>query len=415
MAPNLFAQLQRIAAVASIIWSGTPALANDVYFVTDRKPCAPVHGIFHANCDGAQKFFGPYRSAIISTGCFTVNRHSKTDQQHFVRSREVKEIPADGGTALVFVHGFNSKFDHYLDVVDELAEMLRAYPEYQKGFTPILYSWPSMGSPFAYMQDECSSQWTYPKFQSFMRNLRQQRFDRIVLVSHSLGSQIVYRYLMETPNDDHKIDRVIFSSPDIDYQTFADDLFGDKVLLSKANKVYVLVSDVDIPLELSRSLHGYTRLGRPSLSSTTSAFLGMFRTGSIRNIFASTCHLPELYGKDILFRLAHHGESSDTYWASKNSSEYVEDPKISFYDFTEADKRRKFLHITPFGHSICSDLIASLIATNTLPQNYTTTDIVKVPDYYKSCTVIPWKSCSPYEDKSDSRNSFRYKRIEIGD
>lgn len=111
---------------------------------------------------------------------------------------------------------------------------------------------------------------------------------RIHLVAHSLGSQLVYRYLLD--------------QNDLDYQTVAID--SERKKLSQSfDRGYILVSDIDSPLELSRALHGYTRLGRPALPSAKSLFWGTFRTGSIPNIVSTATHAPELLARRALRRI----------------------------------------------------------------------------------------------------------------
>ncbi|QQR60071.1 MAG: alpha/beta hydrolase [Candidatus Melainabacteria bacterium] len=129
-------------------------------------------------------------------------------------------------------------------------------------------------SPFAYMQDECSVQFSYPYFKQFMDDLDQ--------------------------ND--KLGTVILSCPDLDYQTVAID--SERKKLSQSfDRGYILVSDIDSPLELSRALHGYTRLGRPALPSAKSLFWGTFGTSSIPNIVSTAAHAPELLARRALRRI----------------------------------------------------------------------------------------------------------------
>ncbi len=235
-----------------------------------------------------------------------------------------------------------------------------------------------MGSPFAYMQDECTAQFSYTHFKQFVDEITALigSSSRLHFVGHSLGCQLIYRYLLDRDfskseatldNTDRENDArrskettkgagtVIFSCPDLDYQTVSIDSEREKFSRS-IDRAFILVSDVDGPLELSRALHGYTRLGRPALPSAKSLFWGTFRTGSIPNIISTAVHMPEIIVQRTLKRIACGFRNPDEIWQEENKDKGIEFAEnISLYDFTIADRRQRRIERTNTSCSFIKD------------------------------------------------------------
>lgn len=333
-------------------------------------------------------------------------------------------LPLGANTdVLVFVHGFNSPFARVTKLVGKLAETIGsdagADGDHNRGGTvrqelvTIMYSWPSMGSPFAYMQDECSVQYSYAHFKQFVDEITTLvgNTSRIHFVAHSLGCQLVYRYLLDrnftqlaTARSARAAGTVIFSCPDLDYQTVSLD--SEREMFSASiDRGFILVSDVDGPLELSRALHGYTRLGRPALPSATSLFWGTFRTGSIPNIISTVVHMPEIIVRRTLKRIKCRFRNLDEIWQEENRDKGIQFAEnITLYDFTIADRRQRRI-----GHSICIELIASLFKNGCAPKDWTEEATVKVPDEFVECILIPYVRHQPYQE--DEHKLFIYKKL----
>lgn len=401
-------------------------LETTIYYATNRKGSKdePLDGNGQkgAITVARQRYYGPFRNEKLTYGRYTLVEGEPVLE----KLTGCAEVPLTEDTdVLVFVHGFNSPFARYTKVVAKLAESIKSdlgtrtsQRQIAKSTVPqnlitILYSWPSMGSPFAYMQDECSVQYSYPHFKQFIAEITALvgSTSRIHFVAHSLGCQLVYRYLLDrsfTPLNSSLSTKaagtVIFSCPDLDYQTVALD--SERDMLSRSmDRGFILVSDVDGPLELSRALHGYTRLGRPALSSARSLFWGTFRTGSIPNIVSTVVHMPEIIVRRTIKRINCGLRNPDKIWQETNKDKGVQfADNITLYDFTIADRRQRRI-----GHSICIELIASLFNNGCAPKDWTEEAIVKVPDEFVECLVIPYVRSQPYE--ADDHKLFIYKKL----
>ncbi|MGD9680322.1 MAG: alpha/beta fold hydrolase [Candidatus Obscuribacterales bacterium] len=363
-----------------------------ICFATDRKS---------ESSSRRQKYYGPFRSDKLVFGSY---RSIDIGEPRLEHLNGVSAFPIEPDTrVLVFVHGFNSRFDVEAKLMLELSDSI-ASPD----TLLILYSWPSMGSPFAYMQDECSVQYSYSHFKEFLDELSRRLDDpaRLHLVAHSLGCQIVYRYIME------KVDAgkgqvagtVVMSCPDLDYQTVSRDRERQRFAAS-IERGFILVSDVDAPLEISRALHGYTRLGRPSLSSARSLFWGTFRTGSIPNIISTAAHAPELIARRAIGRIRNGFKDPDKLWQKENKEKGIAfADNVHLYDFTVADVKQRRL-----GHSVCIELISSLYRNGGPPSEWSEEEVVKMPDEFVECTILPYSRSQPYGE--EEQKLFLYKRV----
>lgn len=377
-----------------------------LYYATNRKgskhePLSPGE-IRAKGFAGRQKYFGPFRDDKLNCGQITPGSKS---QFELLKLDSLDLLPIDLNTkVVVFIHGFNSKFSQASEVLRYLAiETERLNSTTNTLF--LLYSWPSMGSPFAYMQDECSVQFSYPLFKQLMETLRKrvETESCISIIAHSLGCQLVYRYLQELEQN-VTFGTLILSCPDIDYQTASMETERNKLSRS-ISQGFILVSDVDKPLELSRALHGYTRLGRPSLSSARSLFWGTFRTGSIPNIVSTVAHAPELLARSAVRRVRAGFKNPDKAWQKANFERAIDfASNIVLYDFTIADRK-----VQLNGHSACIPLLASLLGTGRIPQNWTEEEIVKIPDEFVECSIFPYARLKPYN--VDEQPVFKYKKL----
>jgi len=124
---------------------------------------------------------------------------------------------------LIFVHGYNNRFG---DAVFRAAQLVH---DSDAEVTPILFTWPSRGSVFAYGYDHESA--------SFSRDALQQLLDMLVrdpavrevdILAHSMGNWLVLETLRQMGiRDRHispKIDDVMLAAPDVDFDVFGTEL-----------------------------------------------------------------------------------------------------------------------------------------------------------------------------------------------
>ncbi|NTG30017.1 alpha/beta hydrolase [Agrobacterium rhizogenes] len=183
------------------------------------------------------------------------------------RVRQIDTVPEgrawfkqhiEGGHALVFVHGFNNKYE---DSVFRLAQIV-----HDSGMqaTPILFTWPSRASLFGYEYDKESTNYSRTAFEQSLRVLAADpNVKDITILAHSMGTWLAMESLRQMGiRDGHvnlKIHNVILASPDIDIQVFAKQYVE---MGSPKPKFTIFVSQDDRALAASSLITGrVARLG----------------------------------------------------------------------------------------------------------------------------------------------------------
>jgi len=164
----------------------------------------------------------------------------------------------EGGHALVFVHGFNNRYE---DSVFRLAQIV-----HDSGMqaTPILFTWPSRAELTGYEYDKESTNYSRAAFEQSLRVLAADPAVKdITILAHSMGTWLAVESLRQMGiRDGHvnsKIKNVILASPDIDIQVFAKQFveMGDP-----KPKFTIFVSQDDRALAASSFITGnVSRLG----------------------------------------------------------------------------------------------------------------------------------------------------------
>jgi esterase/lipase superfamily enzyme len=166
-----------------------------------------------------------------------------------VRSSKKKE-------ALVFIHGFNVAFD---DAIYRTAQL--AYDLSFDG-PPILYSWPSNGSLFAYDGDSDNNAWTVPRLRWFLEDLASRSGATTVhVIAHSMGNRALTSALALMAAGGRRLpslSQVVLTAPDIaveEFRTLA------ATVTNTASRVTLYASDNDVALVASKRVNGFRRAG----------------------------------------------------------------------------------------------------------------------------------------------------------
>ncbi|KRB54154.1 esterase [Rhizobium sp. Root708] len=165
---------------------------------------------------------------------------------------------SEGGRALVFVHGFNNKYE---DSVFRLAQIV-----HDSGMqaTPILFTWPSRAQLTAYEYDKESTNYSRTALEQTLRTLAQDpEVKDITILAHSMGTWLAMESLRQMGIRDgrvnSKIQNVILASPDIDIQVFAKQYAE---MGTPHPKFTIFVSQDDKALAVSSFITGkVSRLG----------------------------------------------------------------------------------------------------------------------------------------------------------
>jgi len=169
-------------------------------------------------------------------------------RKHAVKSRRV----------LVFVHGFNTRFETALFTFAQI------FHDSGADAAPVLFSWPSRGSLFEYSYDRESASASRDALEKLLAQLAASpAVGEITVLAHSMGAWVTMESLRQMAIRQGRLpDRirtVILASPDIDIDVFRAQLasFGEW-----RPHIDVFVSRQDRALRLSRGIAGNVeRLG----------------------------------------------------------------------------------------------------------------------------------------------------------
>jgi esterase/lipase superfamily enzyme len=170
------------------------------------------------------------------------------------------------GRVLLYVHGYRETIDSSSKDTAQIAALS------QFDGPVIHYSWPSQGQLLSYGVDETNMYWDERNFRRFLQKLAREDWVReIVIVGHSMGARLVipaieYVDANSSNADASNISNIILAAPDIDREDFERDIVEEVLSARRVNndrRITVYVSGNDKALALSRSIHGYPRLGSP--------------------------------------------------------------------------------------------------------------------------------------------------------
>jgi esterase/lipase superfamily enzyme len=161
--------------------------------------------------------------------------------------------------ALVFVHGFNTRFE---DAVYSFAQILhdsRAYDD----VAPVLFTWPSKGKIVAYGYDRDSSTYSRDALEKLLRHLSDDpQVETISVLAHSMGNWVTLEALRQMAIRDGrvlpKIKLVMLADADVDVGIARQQIL---TLGPERPHIVLFVSETDRALAASRDFWEEPRLG----------------------------------------------------------------------------------------------------------------------------------------------------------
>jgi esterase/lipase superfamily enzyme len=158
---------------------------------------------------------------------------------------------------MVFVHGFNNRFE---DAVYRFAQIVH---DSGAEVVPVLFTWPSRGSLFAYGYDRESANYSRHALESlFQRLARDPAVGEISILAHSMGNWVTLEALTQMAIRNRgipaKIANVMLASPDVDVDVFRTQI---EQMEGRRPKFTLFVSQDDRALAVSRRVWGQVRLG----------------------------------------------------------------------------------------------------------------------------------------------------------
>jgi esterase/lipase superfamily enzyme len=170
----------------------------------------------------------------------------------------IREQGIKSRRVLVFVHGFNTRFE------SALFSFAQVVHDSGADAAPVLFSWPSRGSLFEYSYDRESANISRDAFEKLLAQLSEiPSVGEVTILAHSMGAWLTMETLRQMAirrgKVPERIRSVILASPDIDVDLFRAQLTS---LGQRRPHFVVFVSRRDRALQLSRSIAGnIERLG----------------------------------------------------------------------------------------------------------------------------------------------------------
>ncbi len=170
--------------------------------------------------------------------------------------RAVAKVPKR--RVMVFVHGFNNRFE---DAVYRFAQIVH---DSRADVVPVLFTWPSRGSIFAYGYDRESNNYSRTALENLFQALaRDPAVGEISVLAHSMGNWVTLEALrqMSIRNGSipPKIANVMLAAPDVDVDVFRSQIMD---MEGRRPRFTLFTSQDDRALAFSRRIWGSTsRLG----------------------------------------------------------------------------------------------------------------------------------------------------------
>ncbi|MFK4517077.1 esterase/lipase superfamily enzyme [Bradyrhizobium japonicum] len=185
------------------------------------------------------------RDTLDPTKHFTIRSIEKTDEAKWIRTLASTKKKK----ALVFVHGFNTKFR---DAVLRAAQITW---DLQFRGTTILFSWPSRGDIADYLYDKESALGSRTAFLRVIDDLYKAGYDNIDVIAHSMGNLVAVEALSNSAatRSPTAIAQLIMVAPDVDRDMFVQDISG---VAKVAKGLTLYASKNDKALQLSKRIAG---------------------------------------------------------------------------------------------------------------------------------------------------------------
>src|SRR3984957_7802334 len=150
---------------------------------------------------------------------FTILHADRMDLAQAKASFDARIRRTPGRRVLIFVHGFNTRFE---EAVYRFAQIVH---DARVNVAPVLFTWPSGGNVTDYVYDRDSAMYSRDALEVVLQALvKDQYVDSISILAHSMGNYIVVESLRQMSIRDRglspKIRDVMLASPDIDVDVF---------------------------------------------------------------------------------------------------------------------------------------------------------------------------------------------------
>jgi esterase/lipase superfamily enzyme len=159
---------------------------------------------------------------------------------------------APGKRVLVFVHGFNNRFE---EAVYRFAQIMH---DSRAPAVPVLFTWPSRGKLLAYTYDRESATYSRDALEDVLQRLSTDpQVGEVSILAHSMGNWLALETLRQMSIRNHglpkKIGAVMLAAPDVDVDVFRTQIAA---IRAPSTKFSLFVSQDDQALAVSRRVWG---------------------------------------------------------------------------------------------------------------------------------------------------------------
>ncbi len=177
-----------------------------------------------------------------------------TDATNFARAVTDALTATQSRSLLIFVHGYNVSFE------DAAVRAAQIAADTDLDGAVVIFDWPSAGAMSSYVRDQQAARNAGFYLARFLRDFPASvDADRLLLVAHSMGSEVVSRAVSILGDSVPPITQAVFAAPDVDARFFRREVLPR--LVPKAKRITVYASNEDEALRASRVLNGVWRLG----------------------------------------------------------------------------------------------------------------------------------------------------------
>ena len=202
-------------------------------------------------------FFGRILHGDNRVRVLSIRDYSQLDFWSRISS-EIVRLENGERQALVFLHGYKTKFD------DAARRTAQLKVDLSHNGPAAFFSWPSLGSVAGYSGDEAAIEGSEEDIRAFLIDFAQQSgADAVHIIAHSMGNRGLLRAMNAISQAASSTTSICFgqiflAAPDVDAQLF-DRLANAYATLTTRTTLYVTRNDKAIGLSVRR--HNYARVG----------------------------------------------------------------------------------------------------------------------------------------------------------
>jgi esterase/lipase superfamily enzyme len=185
---------------------------------------------------------------------FVTLRADRLDLKQAIAAFDQRLRVAPTRHVLLFVHGFNTRFEEAVYRFAQIAHDAGA------PVVPVLFTWPSRGKLFDYVYDRESATYSRDALEAVLQAMvKDPSVGSISILAHSMGNfvaiEAIRQMTIRNRSLSPKIADIMLAAPDIDVDVFRRDV-AEIEASGRSAPITLFVSQDDHALDVSRKLAG---------------------------------------------------------------------------------------------------------------------------------------------------------------